>query len=262
MAAVTDQLGALNSDYEVDGLYTLPRFFRHAAAVATDIQPINIAGVQEVTAEGYSWGIERDSFQQGGGAVPRTTKRNPKYSLNISIKGGYVGTFLTNMLGQSWSTYFAVPLRFPITALITLELVVRKADNESHLYSKCYQDLILQEFNVGSPMEDEIVTIPFMSYHDPFILNSGYHLVYDKFSGDGSTTDFSLTGTPVALVDTNELAKEDWELDDMVFVKTKLSTDDEGTRQRTGISQSSGTLTYTTAPASGSEVEALWAEAN
>lgn len=262
--AVTDQLGTPSIAYEVDGKYTLARLHRLAATTAAPVTPVNIYGIQGVSADPPAPTIEREVFQQGGGDESLLIKRGFRYSGSLSIKSGAVGAFISNMLGKTWTTAgeAALPMRMPDIPLACLELVARREDNSTHLFSKVFQDVILRETNFGSPMEDEVIDIPFYSKHDPFILASGAEMVLDKFDGDGSTTDFTLSGTPLTLVETDDDYRDDWAVDTLVYVKIWASaTATEGTRQMSGISETTGTLTITTAPTAAQTVEVLYAVA-
>jgi len=262
--SVSDQLGAPDVNNVVEGRFTLHKYHLCNASVAAPVTPVNIEAVQDVSAEPYSWGVEKEIFQQGGGDESLTIKRQPRYNGVIRMQAGKVGDFIAALLGITWSSAgeAALPLRMHSYPIATLEAICRTADNETHLFSKVYQDIILKDFNFGSPMDDEIIEIPFMSKHDPFIIPQGTELVYDQFSGDGSTTDFTLSSTPLTATNVSDLAREDWELDDLVYVKVKGASDNEGTRQRSGVSVSDTTLSFTTAPASGATVQVLYIKAS
>jgi hypothetical protein len=203
-------------------------------------------------------------FQQGGGEERLVIKSNAKYEGTIDMLAGDVGDFLANVLGVTWSSagYLAHPLHFDSYPKFSLESVCRRQDNSTHLVSKCFQDCILREFNFGSPNEMEVVSVPFYSYHDPFLLKSGYHMVYDVFSGTGSTVEFTLTSTAVKLTNVALEAHSDWVLDSMAFCKVKLTADSTGTRQKSGITFGTNKITFTTAPAASSRVEVWYAVAN
>ncbi len=262
--AVTDQLGTPSIAYEVDGKYTLTRLHRLAAAAAAPVTPVNVYGIQAADAGAPAPTIEREVFQQGGGDESLLIKRGFRYSGTLSIKSGAVGSFLAQMLGKTWTTAgeAALPMRMPDVPVACLEMIARREDNSTHLFSKVFQDVILRETNFGSPMEDEVVSIPFYSKHDPFILASGAEMVLDKFTGDGSTVEFTLSATPLTLVETDDDYRDDWVLDNAVYVKLWQSASaTEGTRQVTGITVVGTALTFSTAPTATQTVEALYAKA-
>ncbi len=257
--AYNDQLGALQSNDIIDGQFTLHRVYRHDADVATGIVPINISGIQDVSAEAMAPQMSREVFQQGGGSDSLISERNFRYSGTIRLKAGKLDDFLTAIYGKTHSTTGEAALvhRPSVFPAITLESICRADDNTTHLFSKVYQELILKPWNNNSPMEDEEVDIPFYSMHDPFLICAGAELFYDKFNGDGSTTDFTLSATPLTAVDTTDAAREDWVLDNAVFVAVKNSGDDQSTRQKSGVTLTSTTLSFTTAPAASSVVSYL-----
>ena len=91
------------------------------------------------------------------------------------------------------------------------------------------------------------------------MLMAGAELVYEQFDGDGSTTDFVLGNTPLNLA-----TAASWDhlyFDDFVYIKTKASTASTGTIQTSGYSLTTATITATTAPASGTTLQVLYAKA-
>ena len=107
-----------------------------------------------------------------------------------------------------------------------------------------------------NPLDYTDVTIPFHTYHMPLFIASGTELVYDVFTGDGSTTSFTLSDTPLKIATASDY--RDLVLDNVIFVKVKASGASEGTRQTSGISYSAGAVSFTTAPASGSSIQILY----
>jgi hypothetical protein len=260
--AIGTQLGKPTESHVKEGRFTLHRYHLHEAAVAAPVVPVNILALQELSADGLTFDNEYEVHQQGGGDESRKFKRGPRYDGVIRMLGGNVGTFLAELLGKTWTIADEVglPLRFHDFPLCTIEAICRQENNSTHLYSKIFQEVILKEFNLPEAMDMEVAEIPFYSEHDPFLLAQGQEMVYDEFAGDGSTTDFTLSSTPIDIVDVTDEAREDWVLDDLVFCKTKLTADKTGTRQKSGISIAGTTLTYTTAPAASSTVQVLYAK--
>lgn len=261
--AQTTQLGAPGLNKVNEGYFTLSRYFVIGAAAGTGQVPVNITGIQGITCEPITWERSADIFQQGGGDERLHIERGPRCRVEIQMLAGDVPAFLASVLSVSWSStgYAALPLRFDDYPKIILEMNHRREDNKTHMFSEVYQDLILEEFSVGSAMENNIVSVPFYSYHDPFIVFTRCELAYDVFTGDGSTTDFTIASTPLSVTDVTLNSKEDWFLDNLVFVKEKATTDATGVRQKSGYSLATTTLTATTAPASGTRVEVLYLKA-
>ena len=261
--AVTAQLGAPLLTKVNEGYFNLSRYVVHAATAATPVAFSNISGIQGITMEPLTWERTADVYHQGGGDERLHIERGPRCSLEIQMLAGYVPDFLAAVQGVTFSAggYKALPMRFDDYAKITLEVAYRREDNKTHMFTEVYQDLILQEFAFNSAMENNVVSVPFYSYHDPFVVLAGYELVYDVFTGDGSTTAFTLSSTPVDVTNTALTAKEDWILDNCVFVKVKATTDVQGIRQKSGFTLASTTLTAATAPAASSRVEVLYIKA-
>jgi hypothetical protein len=261
--AVTTQLGAPGIAKVNEGYFNLARYFLHAASAGTGIAPVNITGIQGITMEPITFERTADVFQQGGGDERLHIERGPRCRLEIQMLAGDVPAFLAGIQGVTFSAagYKALPLRFDDYAKITLEVAYRREDNKTHQFTEVYQDLILEEFSIGSPMENNTVSIPFYSYHDPFIVLAGYELAYDVFTGDGSTTAFTLASTPADVTNVSLTAKEDWILDTCVFIKLKATTDPQGVRQKSGFTLATTTLTATTAPAASTRVEVMYIKA-
>ena len=260
--AVTDQLGIPDIDDVVDGLYTLHRYHLLESAVpeTNPVTPVDIYMVQDLAADAPAPQVSREVFQQGGGNESVIDERRFRYSANMTFKAGEVHTLIQALLGVSYDTsnYVGLPLRFDPYPKLILETIKRKKDNTTHLWSQVYQDLIIMPFNFGSPMEDEEVSVPVRSQHDPFTIISGTEVVYDEFDGDGSTVAFTLSSTPLLVTDVSLNAKEDWVLENLIFCKVKASGAKTGTRQMSGITLVATALTFTTAPAASSVVQVAY----
>ncbi|HOT98920.1 MAG TPA: hypothetical protein PKZ83_17490 [bacterium] len=261
---VNDQLGALSPDAIVRGRNTLHRFHLHAATAADAVTPVNMTAVKSVTSDAINWERAEKYFQQGGGDEPMFHNSGQSHNIQITLYAGMAPTFLASLMNfANWGStgYAAIGLAFDRLARFTIESIFRKTDNKTHRFSVIHQDCVIQEFPLDSPMEDVEVTIPAVSYHDPVILAPGYEAVYSVFSGDGSTVAFTLPYTPASLRDLAVGNADDWVLDKMIFVKSKATADLQGTRLKSGISLVGTALTYATAPAVGTRVEALGVKA-
>jgi len=264
MATVTDQLGHPDKNDFIDARYTLNRLWLHDGSVAAPATPINVYHVQEFSADAPAFDIEEEVFQQGGGDESVIEQRGYKYSLRFSIQEGEWGTLMAQILGITWSTVGEAALisRFSQYPIFTLERICRRKDNETHVFTDVYQDLIIKPTSIsGSMGSNNLREIEAFSKHDMFRLCSGAELEYSQWTGDGSTVDFTIPSTPLTLTDITAQAREDWELDTAVFVKVKGASDHTGTRQATGVSIATTTLSFTTAPANGTVVQALYAKA-
>jgi len=258
--SVKDQLEAPSPDKTVNGSYTLNRIFRLETPAAAPVTPVNIGGIREITAGPLKPRIERQVFLKNGDEPVSLGSLNV-YSGKIRIESGYAVLFLSTLLGNNWTPAgnAAMPMFFPDIPLAVLESVCRREDNETHLFSKVYQDIVIKNFNFGSSVENEIVEIPFYSAHDAFLLCAGTETVLDKFAGDGETTEFALSATPLSLLDSGGFNAADWDFDNLVYVKIKEQNGLTGTRQYGGISVNGTTLIFDNPPSMDSEVSVLYA---
>jgi len=203
-------------------------------------------------------------MQQGGGDDKFVHRSDYEFEITVNFLTGDVPQFMSNLYGYTAGPTdgYAMPNRPHSFAIIIWEAVCRNAKGE-HQFSEVWQDLILSSWAISQPMEDGTVDIVFYGHHDSFILYENAEVVVDKFDGDGSTTSFTLSGTPLKLVNSSDLQNEDWHLDNMIYVKEKLSSQNTGVRIKSGVSESAGALDFTGygAPASGSEVIAAYAKA-
>jgi len=264
--ALTDQLGAPASTKYITGDNTLHRYFLNAASVAAPVAAVNINGVQDVSADGVSFGRSVEMFHQGGGDERYKHQSMPTHNVTVKMFGADMPAFLAAIQSVTWGSpgFYAMPLVFADYPLINLESIYRLTDNRTHAGSMLYQDLILKPFTPGSPADNQIVDVPFYTRHVPLRLINGVNAVYDKYNGDGSTVAFTLSSTPVNVTDvsdTNAALKDDFVLDNLIFCKVKLSADVVGTRQKSGITLTGTTLTFTTAPAASSVIEVLYLKA-
>jgi hypothetical protein len=129
----------------------------------------------------------------------------------------------------------------------------------THVGSLVLCNLIPQDFTPGSKTGNQIVQVPFYSRFIPVKLAAGARCVLDKFNGDGSTTTFTLSQTPLNLMDMNVGLKDEFVLDNVIYVETKSSTATVGTLVKKDITIVGTTLTFSTAPAAGTTVEVFYA---
>ena len=248
----------------VDGLFNLNRFFRYEDAVATNIQPTDLDSLQSISPNAPSFQRQDRVYQLGGGNNAREIRTKYRYDGTMEVLTGGVLDMLSTMLGITYGSGgdYAAQMRMPRHPIGAIESIWMQEDG-THLFTVVYQDIILREFNPNHVMDGLVTTqIPFYAEHDSFFVHDGAELCYDKFDGDGSTVEFTLSATPLtAITRASAYADEDWVGDELVFVKVKESGDTEGTRQTSGVSNSTTTLTFTTAPTAGAEVEVLYLKA-
>lgn len=250
--------GAPKADALPDGLYALPFFFHNDATVATGITPDDLPGVNDINPNNPTFGKQSKVYMVGGGENPLYTRSQYSYDGTLEVMSGYYQDVMEVLLNKDYSSYYVQQGRMPLYP--QGHLVIAYQDSGGTLLeTQVLQDIYLQEHNRQVNLNDTFNQIPFYSDHDWFILDSTQRIVFDKFNGDGSTTSFSLSQTPVDLVSSSDLANDDWPFTNLVFVKVKGSSDNTGERYTSGVSESAGTLTFTTAPAAGSEISVLYA---
>lgn len=259
MSLLTDDLGKPELTDYINGDDTLVRYFLKAASVATDITPVNVYGVQEVTPDAVKYGIEEEIYHSGGGRTK--IKRRPEFTVNIPIFASRVDSFIAAIHSQvfgSSSSYYANVLTFDDVPRINLEIAYRNPDL-SHAVSLVLCNLIPQDFTPGSKTGNQIVQVPFYSRFVPVTLGAGARCVMDKFQGDGSTTTFTLSQTPLNLMDMNVGLKDEFVLDNVIYIEKKATTASVGTLVKQDVTLVTKTLTFETAPAATEVVEVFYA---
>jgi hypothetical protein len=256
------QLGRPDITSVLKGKFAYVRFFRDAATPAAPIAEVSIEDIQDISVNAMSQTDEK-VFHYGGGKEYRLVDEfDGEYTGSMKLLSGGVPRFLAALLGKTWTLAgeAALPLgHLPRYPLCSIEAVLRKTDNYTHVQSYVYQDLIFDPLAPAIAMDTNQVDIPFRSNYDPFALPADAKMIMDKFSGDGSTTVFTLSQTPLTLVTATASWLTDWDFNTVAFVKLKLSAEDCGTRQKSGLTIVSKTVTFDDAPAAGSEITAFYA---
>lgn len=256
------QLGRPDITSVFKGKFAYVRFFRDAASVAAPIAEVSIEDIQDISVNAMSQTDEK-IFHYGGGKEYRLVDEfDGEYTGAFKLLSGGMPRFLAGILGQTWTLAGSAAIPFghlPRYPLCSVEAVLRKVDNYTHIQSYVYQDLIFDPLAPAIAMDTNQTDAPFRSNYDPFALPADAKMIMDKFSGDGSTTVFTLSQTPLTLVTATNSWLVDWDFNTVVYVKVKLSTEDYGTRQKTGVTITGTTVTFDDAPASGSEITVFYA---
>lgn len=259
--AYTDQLSAPPASSYKQGYYTLNRFVRCEASVAAPTAFTNLDYIVQVDIGEPSYRVDVEIFEQGAGDERTKVRKGPRWDGTITVLGGKVGNVLASILGLTWGTAndAAVMLNrdndYPV---LIWEAVCRDADNVTHLFSLVIQDMIIDSKGLTNPLAYADEPIKFHTYHVPFLICPGSELVYDQFNGDGSTTTFTASSTPLTLTTASNY--DDLDYNQIVYVKQKASGDSTGTRKKSGWSYSGGNFVATTAPAVSSTVQILYAK--
>ena len=253
--AVTDFLAAPTIDKVPEGVDSLHRVWVLQDSVAAPITPRNVTGVQNITTSAFTPQMTKQVYQQGSGEDAYYEKRSRfQHDFTVQLLSGDVEAFIADIKNITMGTDYALPMMAHGDPLIHWEQVVRKPDG-THLFSRLWRDLILREWSFNSPMEDEVVDIPFYTNYSPMHIYTGAEVIVDRFSGDGSTTELTLSSTPINITDVSANREMlDLFYDEMIEVIYKTTSQDFGTHQRSGYSNTTTTVTATTAPAASSEV--------
>jgi len=254
-------LGKPNKDVYIDPDKILVRAFIQGAAAATNIQPINVYGVQNIKPEAVKFEKEIKIKQWAGGE--RTLRFNPTYRLSIEMFKKDADSLLSqaHLFTFGASGYGAFPYAFDDVPRLNLEVYYR--DNTlAHLGSEVFCDLVPDQY--APPLDNNVerVTVPFYARHVPFKLRAGLICAYDVFAGDGSWTTQTLSGTPASLFDMAIGERQAFYADKLIYIKEKLSTDEVADFVKAGYTLATTTLTSTAgAPALNQRVEVFYAKA-
>lgn len=261
MASATDQLNAATKDALQKGKFTLNQYLRCEASVAAPVSWNNLSYIQSVTL-GPATFDETMIFHQGGGDEKTKDRTNYNWIGNINLLKGKGPEGLASLRGITWNSSgddAGIPLRvdndYP---MIHWQSLIRKSDNSDHLFTLLIQDMVIDDPGFDNPLDYADFGMPFHTQHMPILLAEDAQAVYDEFNADGSTTNFTLSSTPLTIATASDY--DDLVLDNVVFVKVKASGDSTGTRQTSGISYSGGDIVFTTAPAVSSIVQVLYAK--
>jgi hypothetical protein len=262
--ALTTQLGAPSANYVIDGYYGFIRFWRHEQAAAAPGNAFSIQGADTVTADPATPKVSKEIFQIGGGDEFYSKNRQYQFSGVVNMLAGAVPAFLAEALGITYnlSSYVGLSLVMPYHSVGTIECAFRSSNNRTHLGSVVYHDITLMPFNFGLPKEDSMVAVPFKCARYPLHLYPGSELVYDQFTGDGSTNTWTSSSVPLWLTNCLNAGNEDFYLDNALWVKKKLSGAVVGTRWTSCTFSAAKSLVITDAiPAVASTIQLMYVKA-
>ncbi len=264
--SLTDNLGAPVKEVFIDNENALHRYtLVNPATAAAPVVPVDIYGVQDVTPGAVSYKKTFEGMQQGGRGERRKIMLQPEYNVDVKIFLKDALTLVPALLGQTWGAggVYGMPLAFEDKPLINLESAYRLPSGV-HAGSYICPDLILKDWAPNFGNDGHIVTLPFYSKFLPFPAKGGVEMVYDIFTADGSSLNYTLSSTPLDITDVTarpNLADLGWVLDNCVYLKVRAAGADIATLQTTGIQLTGTSLAFTTAPAAGSRIEVYYAKA-
>lgn len=256
---LTNQLAAPSTANYVEGRYAYHTIWRCEGSVAAPTVPVEITELMQLNINKPEWDFTKRIFSQGSGDLSSQIKRGIKVTGSMVFSKGASITKLASMLGLTMGSTFTNAIPGYIDKdepHIIWEAAMRDRDNLTHLHSVVIPDMIIDDFGYDDPLENSDFTIEWHSYFPWFQLYTGREVVYDQFTGDGSTTAFTLSGTPVNLWTNSNYALLDY--DTLVYVKEKASTATTGTFKKSGYTQATTTLTAGTAPTAGTVVQCLY----
>ena len=239
---------------EIYGEFSLHRAHLCDTTAATPVTPINVNGIQNMSLGTPSFD-ERILKQQGGGDTSVKKRRNFVWTGSFNMLAGRMPTVIAQLKGITWGSANDRAISFKDTKgvpAIHWEAVCRDVNNKTPLFSVIIPQMVIEPWGFDQPMDSSEGSLPFSSEFPPIYLYAYTEWVWDLFDGDGSTTDFTLSGTPTDLVDS--ATYDDFILDNIALVTVKESTGDTGVIQTTGISYAGGDVTFSTAPSASSLV--------
>jgi len=254
-----DVLNKPDIDNELIGEFGKNRYVLDLASVLAPIVPVDISDVQSITVPAMKY-KEIKRIHQGGGSGASLKRYGGEGGGTIRLVAGAVDELLAALQGQTYTVggYVAVPHNFPGYPLFHLERICKLEDG-THIFSIVHQECILNPISSNIGLEDNEQDVLFSSEYAPFYLLAGCEMVLDKWAGGG--TAFTLSFTPLGMVDSTKEHNAQWDLNNAVFVKYKLSTETFGNRLRTGVTLVGTTLTIAAGTAAGSEVSCYYAKA-
>lgn len=263
MTRLTTQNAAPSADNYVEGRYVEHHIWRCEATAAAPVVPICITELMTLSINKAEWDQDNRIFSQGSGDLPTRIKRGIKISGTLSFSKGTVITQLAAILGLTMGSTNTNAIPGYIDKdepHIIWEACARKRDNLTHLHSVVIPDMIIDDWAYDNPMENSDFSIDWHSYFPYFVLYTGREVVYDTYTGDGSTTAFTLSGTPINLWTASNYDLLDY--DTLVYVKEKASGATTGTFKKSGYTQATTTLTAAPAPAASTIVQCLYVKAS
>lgn len=252
--SIYTQKGAPASTSEHYGQYALNRAHLVDTTVAAPVVPIDLGAIIALSFGAPSF-EEKKLLQQGGGKSSYNKRRNPTWAGNILLHKGTFPTILAQLKGITWGSSNDRAISFwdkQGVPKVHWEAVCRDTDNLTPLFSIVIPNMVIDPHGFENPMESAEQSLPFHTDFPPLKLFAYTEWVWDLFDGDGSKVEFTLSDTPVDLLDSSYY--DDFVLDNIALVTVKESGDDTGTIQLTGVTYSGGKVTFTTAPAAGSKV--------
>ena len=195
--------------------------------------------------------------QAGSGGAECEIRRNFRQEITINVHPGARDDVLAQLKNRTWSSSNAMVPTYDSSPAAKGHLCwFRRNPDTSNLCSYFIWDLIIDDTGIsGAIGGDGDQAINAHTFHPIVLLDGTVEPVVDTFNGDGSTTAFTLSSTPATLGDVSNTGDSDCALlDTVVFVKEDAEV------KKSGYSESTGTLTATTAPASGVLVEVAYAK--
>lgn len=245
--AVTDKLNKPDANAHQMGRFTLNRIFLVDGAAAAPVVPTNLENIVQIDYGAPSWDFEADVLHQG--SAEKTHKQyGPRWDGTITVLSGKVVDVLATLqnLTMGAGGHVAISTRMDNDLPVVIwEAICRDDDNSTHLFSLIIQDMILDNIALENPIDYADKTIPFHTYHEPFLLYAGYHMVYELFASAATPGSLHLSATPATLVSHSN--HDDWDFDKLVYIKHKDNSEgDEGmTRRITGATLTGSKLDFT-----------------
>lgn len=264
--AVDDQLGRPPETSHQMGRFSLNRIVRCDADAAVPVVWTNLNYVVQIEIGRPTWKYTADMLHQGAGDEITEIKRGPRWDGTITVLSGNIGNVLASLKGVTWNGSHVVlsSRNDSDDPQIIWEAIARDADNKTHLFSLVIQDMIIDDLDAINPMDYSDRTIAFHTYHEWFLVYTGYEMVYDVWDATPTTATYTISaGTPETLLTATN--HDDWHYDNAVYVKNKdNSASDTGMTRRiiSNVTVVGAVLTFTTGtPATSDKIGLLYAKA-
>jgi len=260
---LTTQNAAPSVDNYVEGRYALHHIWRTEASALAPVVPSVVTELATLNINKPTWDKDDRIFRQGSGDLSARIKRGYNVSGTLEFSNGIMVTELAALFGLTMGSTNTNAIPGYVDKdepHIIWEACRRKRDNVTHLDTIVIPDMIIDDWGFSDPIDNAPFTIEWHSYFPFFALYTGREVVYDVFTGDGSTTDFTLSGTPINLWTNSNYDLLDY--DTLVYVKEKASGATTGTFKKSGYTQTTTTLAAGTAPPASTLVQCLYAKAS
>ena len=253
----TEFLDAAGIDQLSYGRDGLTRWWACGQTVAAPATVVNLPGITAIEYGEPS--VEEVEVKQiGQGNKRKTYKRLPVWNGSLTVNTVEREELLATLRGWTAGTDHALVPAYENSDFVAGHMeILNRTEAGAIQGSTIIVDMILDLSGSKSWQEDASpeMSIPFKTYFPPLPASSPVEFVVDMFAGDASTTALVLSGAPLNMVGSGKASRHLLLTETLAFVKVYAASADEGVQQLSGFSESAGTVTATTAAATGEKTE-------